>query len=73
MKTSTPEVRCDGCGLTIPLGSPRALFLTLRGIEVKHMKRDFCSWACFAFWAMREAQSPSLAERPTVSEEVPRG
>ena len=54
MKTSTSEVRCDACGLAIPRGSPRALFLTLRGIEVKHLKRDFCNWACLSFWAMLE-------------------
>ncbi|MDD5304313.1 MAG: hypothetical protein PHS14_14540 [Elusimicrobia bacterium] len=60
------DVTCDACGVKIALGSKRALFVTVRGIEAKHLKRDFCNWGCFAFWAMREAQSPTPSPDPNL-------
>ena len=61
-KTSTPEVLCDWCHNTIPLGTPTAIFVTLRGLNVGHMKRDFCSATCLRDWAVCNAGNLDIPE-----------
>lgn len=50
MKTTTPEVRCDGCGAVIPVLHTTAIFATLRGPTIRHKKLDFCDGACLHRW-----------------------
>lgn len=64
MKTSTNEVTCDGCGRAIPAMHPTARFVTMRGPNIGHLKRDFhdvqclLRWAIDAFGPKYEAASP---------------
>lgn len=53
MKTSTPEVLCDGCGKTIDILAQTAIYITLRGPKIGHKKADFCDEQCIVMWAMR--------------------
>ncbi len=46
LKTSTSEVRCDGCGDAIPVMHPTAIFATLRGPRIGHKKLDACNFDC---------------------------
>ena len=64
MKTTTSEVRCDGCGKSMPVLEQRtAIFVTLRGQTVGHKKADCCSAQCFRDWASR-VKLPGMARGP---------
>lgn len=58
MKTTTPEVRCDACGLPIPAAMPRAIFVTLRGPTVRYHRLDVCDLACLEQWAHTHRDDP---------------
>lgn len=70
MKTSTSEVRCDGCGQVIPVMHPTAIFATLRGPTIGHKKLDCCNVRCLENWASR-SDEVHFGERLADTPEIP--
>ena len=63
MKTSTTDVQCDHCLQVIPKMSEIALFVTIRGINIRFKKLDFCDVKCLRHYVQNEGERLGLEAR----------
>lgn len=63
MKTTTSEVRCDGCQDVISVlnlhgsgSNPEPIFVKLSGVRIGRKSLDFCTRRCFGAWCLQQYQ-----------------